>query len=191
MSQENVISVRLQDAGRADEVLDALHDASRAGKLALNAAVTVEVSPDGAVHVGELREAPGDGMRQTGTLGGLLGVLGGPLGMIVGWGIGTRVGEHVDAADAAQDEDAIVAAVHALPPGSVAVVAEIEEEEGNQALLDELLGELGGTVLRRPADVLLDELEAEVARGEVPAADGPPPSSRADRVEALRARLEA
>lgn len=183
-------AVRFDGYGEV-EVLDALRDGSRAGKLALNAAVTVEVAADGAVHVGELREAPGEGMRRTGTLGGLLGVLGGPLGMVVGWGIGTRVGEHVDAADAAQDEDAIVAAVHALPPGSVAVVAELEEEEeeGNQALLDGLLGELGGTVLRRPADALLDELEAEVARGEVPAADGPPPSSRSDRVEALRARL--
>jgi uncharacterized membrane protein len=191
MSQENVISVRLPDAGRADAVHDALRDAARAGKLGLNAAVTVEVAPDGSVHVGELREAAGEGMRRTGTLGGLLGVLGGPIGMVVGWGIGTRVGEHVDAADAAQDEDAIVAAVHQLPPGSVAVVAEIEEEEGNEALLDELLGEHGGTVLRRPADVLLDELEAEVARGEGPAADGPPATSRQDRVEALRARLEA
>ncbi|WP_051470890.1 hypothetical protein [Patulibacter minatonensis] len=191
MTHENVVSIRLEDPARATAVVDALRDASRMDKLVLNALVTVEVAADGTVAVGELREAAGDGMRHTGTLGGLVGILGGPLGAVVGWGVGTRLGERFDAEEASEDEDAIVAAVHDLPPGSVAVVAEVEEEPDNEHRLDELVADLGGRVLRRRTEALLEELEASVARGEVPARPGDrPPSSRGARIAALRERLE-
>jgi hypothetical protein len=190
MTHENVVSIRLEDPDRAGDVRAALREASLAGKLGLNAVVTVEVGADGAVTATAPREASGDGMRHVGTLGGLVGILGGPLGALVGWGVGQRLGQGLDAADAAEDEDAIVAAVHDLPPGSVAVVAEVEEEPVNEPRLDELVAEYGGTVVRRRSDDLLDELEAEVAAGEVPPAPAQPATSRQARVEALKARLE-
>lgn len=190
MTHENVVSIRLEDPARAGDVRDALREASLAGKLGLNAVVTVEVDAEGEITATALRESSGDGMRHVGTLGGLVGILGGPLGALVGWGVGQRLGQRLDATEAAEDEDAIVAAVHDLPPGSVAVVAEVEEEPVNEPRLDELVAQYGGTVVRRRSEALLDELEAAVAAGEVPPADGEPANSRQARVAALKARLE-
>jgi uncharacterized membrane protein len=191
MTHENVVSIQLEDPARADEVLGLLRDASEGGKLGLHAAIVVRVEPDGSVHVGDLEETPGPGMQRGGALGGLLGVLGGPIGMVVGWGVGARLGETADAAEAEREEDALVAAVRRLPAGSVAVVAEVEEQPDNEHRLDELMADAGGIVHRRPVDVLLDELEAHVAAGDVPeAVPDAPRTERGERIDALKARIE-
>ena len=191
MTHENVVSIRLEDPQRASEALGLLREASQSGKLGLHAAVVVRVSDDGTVHVEDLEESPGEGMQRGGALGGLLGVLGGPLGMLVGFGVGARLGETADAADAEVEEDAIVEAVRHLPAGSTAVVAEVEEQAENEPRLDELVASVGGTVHRRPVEELLDELEAHLAAGDVPAAvSDAPRTERGERIDALRARIE-
>ena len=187
--QDNVISVRFDDPARAHEALRVLEQAARNDHLRLHAAVTVQVHPDGEVRVGELEDAIPEGLTRGSVLGGVVGMLGGPLGALVGWGIGARLGADEGGPQDVREEDALIAAVAELPVGSTALVAEIEEDEPEK--LDLLLERLGGHVVRRPTDDVLDDVEHHVRAGDVEDAD-PHASraSRADRIAELQRRIE-
>ena len=88
----------------------------------------------------------------------MVGVIGGPIGMLFGWTGGLLVGGAVDIRRA-DDSDSVLGEISRyIPLGGTAVVAEVNEYAVE--VVDKLMTAQGGTVYRRPADVVLAELEA-------------------------------
>ncbi len=182
------------ESSEAYEALSELRQAAGAGRIDVDAAVIAKRDTDGRLSFAEGQ----DDVIGTGSLvGTLIGILGGPLGMLVGWGTGALVGSYSDAERADHVDTALGEISQHLPAGATAIVAEVEEV--TPEVLDNIVTSRGGTVLRRDAEEVLDELEAAEAAAE--AADRE--ASRIlrqerraerkqkweDRVEALRERF--
>ncbi len=108
--------------------------------------------PDSADNVGLEGTASGS------LIGMLVGVLGGPVGALLGWGAGAMMGGVFDIDRAATSDEALTVLGQAIPPGSTAVIADVEEPavevlDGEMAMLD-------GDVTRRPVGEVMIELEA-------------------------------
>lgn len=100
----------------------------------------------------------GSGLTDGGLIGALVGVLGGPIGVLLGWGIGSMWGSADDLDKADEAELALSEIGRAVPAGRNAIVAVTTSDDA--AAFDARVGELGGTVLRRPLDEVIDEVEA-------------------------------
>ena len=57
----------------------------------------------------------------------LIGVLGGPVGVLLGWGAGAMMGGAFDVDRAVTSDEALTVLGQAIPPGSTAVIASVEE----------------------------------------------------------------
>ena len=89
----------------------------------------------------------------------LVGVLGGePVGLLVGWGTGAMIGGAFDVDHAVTSDEALTVLGRAIPPGSTAVIAEVEKCVIE--VIDAEMYELGGEVTRRPVSEVMGELEA-------------------------------
>jgi uncharacterized membrane protein len=156
---ENVVVVRFDEPSKAYQALSVLKDCDAAGRISLDSAAVVERTPDG-----QLRTPEGtDNMEFVGTASGsligmLIGVLGGPLGVLIGWGAGAVTGAIVDVVRADKGDEALTAFGRAIPPGSTAVIAEVEEPAVE--VIDGEMAKLGGEVTRRPTWEVMAELEA-------------------------------
>lgn len=142
-----VIFVTFDSERKAFEADGSLHDMQRDGLIALYESAVVVKDATGKVVV---REQPDGGPVATigGMLtGGLIGVLGGPIGAAVGLGTGTLVGAAFDLTREGVAGDFVEDAGALLEPGTVALIAEIDEEW--QVPLDTRMEALGGKVLRR------------------------------------------
>lgn len=159
MAQENVVIVRFSEPSKAYQALSVLKECNADGRIGLESAAIVERTPDG-----QLRTPEGtDNMELVGTASGsligmLIGVLGGPVGVLAGWGAGALMGGAFDVDRAVTSDEALTVLGQAIPPGSTAVIASVEEPAVE--VIDGEMKKLEGEVTRRPVVEVMDELEA-------------------------------
>ena len=165
MVEKNVISISFADQSKAYQAFTELKNLSAAGAISVDSAAIVVRDKDGAVSFPDgIDEVTGAGFAGGGLVGMLVGVLGGPLGMLLGWGSGALIGGALDATRATATDEVVAEFSRALPVDSTAVIAEIAEP--SEAAVNELVAQLGGTVIRRPVDEVVAEAAAEAAQAE-------------------------
>ena len=145
--------------------LTALKELHRNGDITLYDTAVISKSMIGDTRI---LKAPED--APTGTflgmfVGALVGVLGGPIGLAVGAATGTLVGVTADLIRDSVDYGFVDQVREAMTPGSVAVVADVEETWVTP--VDLTISERGGIVLRRLRhEVVEDQLAREHAEFE-------------------------
>ena len=159
MSEHNVIAVSFEDRSKAYEALSELKGAALEGRVDVLSATIVTRDEYGRLNAPE----GGDVVAGAATVGGsliglMIGVIGGPIGMLFGWTGGLLVGGAFDIRRADRTDSVLGEISRYIPLGGTAVVAEVNEYAVE--VVDTLMLELGGTVYRRPADVVLAEIEA-------------------------------
>ena len=159
MAQENVVIVRFTEPGKAHEALSVLKQCDADDRLALKSAVIVQRDESGGLRVVDDWDNLGPvGMASGSLLGMLVGVLGGPVGVLLGWGGGALVGGAFDLEHALMSDDALTILGTAIPAGSTAVIAEVDEFAVE--VIDGEMKKLSGEVTRRSAAEVVGELEA-------------------------------
>ncbi len=159
MFEHNVIAVSFADRSNAYQALSELKGAGLEGRVEVLAASIVTRDEQGRLNAPEEGDVLGGAATLGGSLIGLmLGVIGGPIGMLFGWTGGLLVGGAFDIRRADQSDSVLGEISRYIPVGGTAVVAELNEYAVE--VVDKLMTELGGTVYRRSADVVLGELEA-------------------------------
>ncbi|RZS63486.1 putative membrane protein [Agromyces ramosus] len=159
MYEHNVIAVSFEDRSKAYQALSELKGAGLEGRVEVLSASIVTRDEQGRLDTPEGGDAVvGAATWGGGLIGLMVGVIGGPIGMLFGWTGGLLVGGAFDIRRA-DDSDSVLGEISRyIPLGGTAVVAEVNEYAVE--IVDTLMTEQGGTVYRRPADVVLAELEA-------------------------------
>jgi uncharacterized membrane protein len=159
MAQENVVVVRFTEPSKAYEALSVLKECDDGGRIRLESAAVVERTETGDLRIPESADNIGLVGTASGSLiGMLIGVLGGPTGALLGWGAGAMMGGVFDVDRAVTSDEALAVLGQAIPPGSTAVMARVEEPEVE--VIDGEMKKLDGEVTRRPVDEVMDELVA-------------------------------
>jgi uncharacterized membrane protein len=158
MATENVVVVRFTEPSKAYQALSVLKEADNEGRIGLESAAVVERTvagelrtPEGADNVGLVGTASGS------LIGMLIGVLGGPVGVLLGWGTGALMGGAFDVDRAVTSDEALTVLGKAIPTGSTAVIASVEEPAIE--VIDGEMKKLDGEVTRRPVAEVMGELE--------------------------------
>lgn len=158
-TNHNVVLVAFDENSKAYEALSVLRRTEAEGRVDVLGAAIVERQADGKIQVPEGADnIIGAGLVGGSLIGMLVGVLGGPLGVLLGWGAGAAAGGLVDVDRASRGDDVLAHMGTAVPVGQTALVAEVNEY-AIEVINDEM-GSLGGTVVRRSAEEVLAELEA-------------------------------
>jgi uncharacterized membrane protein len=156
---QNVVIVGFTEPSRAYQALSVLKDCDANGRIGLESAAVVERTAAGELIIPE----SADNVALVGTASGsligmLVGVLGGPVGVLLGWGAGAMLGGAFDIDRAVTSDEAITVLGRAIPPGSTAVIASVEEPAVE--VIDGEMEKLDGEVTRRPVAEVMGELEA-------------------------------
>jgi uncharacterized membrane protein len=168
---ENVVVVGFTDPSKAYQALSVLKECSAEGRIGLESAAIVERTEDGKLRIPE--SVDNDelvGMASGSLIGMLIGVLGGPLGVLVGWGAGAMMGGAFDVDRAVTSDEALTVLGRAIPPGTTAVIASVEEPAVE--VIDAEMSKLGGEVTRRPVVEVMGELEAAEEAADAAAREG-------------------
>ena len=159
MDQENVVVVRFAEPSTAYQALSVLKECDAAGRIGLDAAAVVERTAQGELQIADGADNVGLAGTVSGSLIGMLtGVLGGPVGLLLGWGAGALVGGSFDLDRAEESDEALAVLGRAIPPGSNAVMATVNEP--HVEVIDAEMGMLGGEVTRRSVVDVVAELGA-------------------------------
>lgn len=156
---ENVVVVGFTEPSKAYQALSVLKESSAEGRIGLESAAIVERTQEGELRIPE--SVDNDelvGVASGSLIGMLIGVLGGPLGVLVGWGAGAMMGGAFDVDRAVTSDEALTVLGRAIPPGTTAVIASVEEPAVE--VIDAEMYKLGGEVTRRPVAEVMGELEA-------------------------------
>jgi uncharacterized membrane protein len=147
---------------RPTRALSQLRQADAAGRVEVRATALLERGPDGAVRVPEDDDvASGVGVAGGSLIGMLIGVLGGPLGVLLG-GYAGMLASGVGAVAREEDRDVALDAISKqIEPGHTVLVAEVGEVVTE--VVNDILGPLEGTVTRRPAADVYDEIQSAKA----------------------------
>jgi uncharacterized membrane protein len=160
---EYAVAITFPQNSTAYEALSKLPAAT--GGFEVRSAAIVERDKDGHLHVPEGGDATaGAGIAGGSLIGMLVGVLGGPVGMLLGWGVGAASGALYDADRLDTGDEAIEQFGALVPTGRNALLAETVEDTTGP--LDRFVSEMGGTIVRRPVDEVVAELEAQQAAAE-------------------------
>jgi uncharacterized membrane protein len=159
MAEENVVVVRFTEPSKAYQALSVLKQCDADGRIGLESAAIVERTANGELQFPESADNVGPVGAASGSLIGMLvGVLGGPVGVLLGWGAGAMMGGAFDVDRAVTSDEALTVLGRAIPPGSTAVIASVEEPAVE--VIDAEMHTLGGEVTRRPVYEVMGELEA-------------------------------
>jgi uncharacterized membrane protein len=159
MSQQNVVVIGFTEPSKAYQALSVLKACDADGRIGLESAAVVERTAEGSLNVPE--SANNDefvGMASGSLVGMLIGVLGGPVGVLLGWGAGAMMGGAFDLDRAITSDEALTVLGTAIPAGSTAVIASVEEPAFE--VIDGEMAKLGGEVTRRPVGDVRAELDA-------------------------------
>jgi uncharacterized membrane protein len=138
---------------------DALLDLDREGSISLYGYAIVSRKVDGSSTVRESDDDIPVGTLAGTALGALIGVLAGPVGAAVGAMAGLTGGLGVDVYNAGVGEDYVADVKRSLVPGTVALVAEVEEDW--TAPVDTRMEAIGGVVFRRSISEVRDRIHQE------------------------------
>jgi uncharacterized membrane protein len=168
---ENVVVVGFTESSKAYQALSVLKECSAEGRIGLESAAIVERTEDGKLRIPEsIDNDELVGMASGSLIGMLIGVLGGPLGVLVGWGAGAMMGGAFDVDRAVTSDEALTVLGRAIPPGTTAVIASVEEPAVE--VIDAEMYKLGGEVTRRPVVEVMGELEAAEEAADAAAREG-------------------
>jgi uncharacterized membrane protein len=168
MAQQNVVVIGFTEPSKAYQALSVLKSCNADGRIGLESAAVVERTPEGALRIPESADnAELVGMASGSVIGMLIGVLGGPVGMLLGWGAGAMMGGAFDLDRAVTSDEALTVLGTAIPAGSTAVIANIEEPAVE--VIDGEMAKLGGEVTRRPVADVMAELDAAEAAADAAA----------------------
>jgi uncharacterized membrane protein len=156
------VLVGFTEQSKAYQALSSLRQAGDTGQLEVRAAALLERGPDGVVRVAEGDDAaPGAAIAAGSLIGMLIGVLGGPLGMLLGTSTGMLTGSVAAAAHAGDQDIALAAISGQIEPGHTVLLAEVGEVAPE--VVDNAMSALGGTVTRRSAADVYDEIQSAKA----------------------------
>ena len=159
MAKENVVVVRFAEPSKAYQALSVLKECDAGGRIGLQSAAVVERLDSGELRIPESADNVGPiGMASGSLIGMLIGVLGGPVGVLLGWGAGALTGGAFDVDRAVTSDEALTVLGQAIPPGSTAVIASVEEPAVE--VIDGEMKKLDGEVTRRSTAEVMDELSA-------------------------------
>ena len=159
MATKNVIVVRFAEPSKAYQALSVLKECEATGRIGLESAAVVERKADGSLQTPEGGDNLGPvGLASGSLVGMLIGVLGGPVGVLLGWGAGALMGGAFDIDRAITSDEALTTLGQAIPPGSTAVIASVDEPAVE--VIDGEMKKLDGEVTRRPVDEVMSELAA-------------------------------
>jgi uncharacterized membrane protein len=159
MAEENVVVVRFTEPSKAYQALSLLKECDASGRIGLDSAAVVERTANGELRTPESADnAELVGTASGSLIGMLIGVLGGPVGVLLGWGAGAMMGGAFDVDRAVTSDEALTVLGQAIPPGSTAVVASVEEPAVE--VIDGEMKKLDGEVTRRSVGEVMGELEA-------------------------------
>jgi uncharacterized membrane protein len=159
VAQENVIVVRFTEPSKAYQALSVLKELDGSGRIGLESAAVVERTATGELRTPESADNVGLVGTASGSLiGMLIGVLGGPVGVLLGGGAGALMGGAFDVDRALTSDEALTVLGKAIPTGSTAVIASVEEPAVE--VIDGEMKKLDGEVTRRPVAEVMTELEA-------------------------------
>ena len=114
------------------------------------------------------------------------------MGMLLGWGVGAASGALHDADRLDKGDEAIEQFGALVPTGVNALLAETVEDTTEP--LDRFVSEMGGTIVRRPIDEVVAELEAQqaaVEEAEKAARKAIREQKRQERKETRQQRVDA
>jgi uncharacterized membrane protein len=159
MAEKNVVVVRFTEPSKAYQALSVLKECDAEGRIGLESAAVVERTPSGELRIPENADNVGlIGTASGSLIGMLIGVLGGPVGVLLGWGTGALMGGAFDVDRAVTSDEALTVLGRAIPPGSTAVIASVDESAVE--VIDGEMKKLDGEVTRRPVEEVMAELEA-------------------------------
>ena len=159
MATENVVVVRFTQPSKAYQALSVLKESGASGRIGLESAAVVERTAAGELRIPESADNVGLVGTASGSLiGMLIGVLGGPVGVLLGWGTGALMGGAFDIDRAVTSDEALTVLGKAIPPGSTAVIASVDEPAVE--VIDGEMKKLDGEVTRRTVADVMDQLEA-------------------------------
>ena len=158
MAQENVVVIRFTEPSKAYQALSVLKELNGSGRIGLESAAVVERTATGELRTPESADNFGLVGTASGSLiGMLIGVLGGPVGVLLGAGTGALMGGAFDIDRALTSDEALTVLGQAIPTGSTAVIASVEEPAVE--VIDGEMKKLDGEVTRRPVAEVMGELE--------------------------------
>jgi uncharacterized membrane protein len=159
MAQENVVVIGFTEPSKAYQALSVLKELDASGRIGLESAAVVERTATGELRTPESADNVGlVGTASGSLLGMLIGVLGGPVGVLLGGGTGALMGGAFDVDRAVTSDEALTVLGKAIPTGSTAVIASVEEPAVE--VIDGEMKKLDGEVTRRPVEEVMTELEA-------------------------------
>ena len=159
MADKNVVVVRFTEPSKAYQALSVLKECDADGRIGLESAAVVERTETGELRTPESADNVGLAGTASGSLVGLLiGVLAGPTGALIGAGTGALAGGAFDVDRAVTSDEALTVLGQAIPEGSTAVIASVEEPAVE--VIDGEMKKLDGEVTRRPYGAVMDEIDA-------------------------------
>lgn len=153
---DKFIAVVFDTETKAFEGRQALLDLHRDGDVVLYAAAVIVKNLDGQFTIKDVDSEGPIGLAFGVILGGLVGSLAGPAGLVAGSLGGGAIGTIRDLTVGGIGSDVIDQVGLELKPGKAALIADLTE--GWATPLDVRMSELGGTIYRRAAADVIDEM---------------------------------
>jgi uncharacterized membrane protein len=165
----NLIVASFKQEAEAMEASQKLTDLESIGDITIYEMIVVKKDPDGEVVVLQADTTEGSKTLSGMAIGTLVGALAGPVGLVLGMFTGTLTGAAIEADDYGFAEDFLFRVAGQLEPGTVAVIAEVEEDDPE--FIDSTLTLMGANLNRtdvdyeatRYSDAEMDEFDEDIA----------------------------
>ena len=154
---KKIIVVSFTEETKAIEALHKLNELDGLGDISIYEKIMLRKNAKGEVEV--QKDDSDEGWRTlTGmTIGSLLGMFGGPVGLVIGMLTGTLMGGISEISHYDFGDDFISNIENKMNPGTIAIIAEIDEE--SPVFVDNYMMPLGGVITRNDADADYDDYE--------------------------------